>query len=358
MNPPSTVSGWTPLPSSLVAGPSSNVPPLSNAGTSASATTNNKKRRPQAAYDILGAFYRDVTDRPTKQERLKLAEQVRGIPGCEDYKSTDVSGYFSRKRKADARASNQPELATPPVAMTKAKILYPSLARGPKSLQRLEVLLGDDPDPSAEIAAIWAERIGYNAKAKDILTYARLRRAQKVHAPLSPSSPVSTMPALPRLPPFSAPRTQASHLPTPSISPEPASLPTSPVVESPGISGRITATISVKEEEDELESDEDMDLEDSDSEIEVPLSTMVAHASTALQSRVQNDVVTSLQKAFLQPRSPLENDASAPRSFAQFSRWIGGQDQAATALLDEISKGTYAHLGLKPGALSGPPPRT
>ena len=65
----------------------------------------------------------------------------------------------------------------------------------------------------------------------------------------------STMPPLPRLLPFSAPRTQASHLPTPSTSPEPTSLPTSPVVENTGIIGRIAADVSVKEEVDELETE-------------------------------------------------------------------------------------------------------
>ena len=54
--------------------------------------------------------------------------------------------------------------------------------RGPKSIQRLEVLLRDDPDTSEEIAVIWAERIGYQAKAKDILTYAKLCRVRKPHS--------------------------------------------------------------------------------------------------------------------------------------------------------------------------------
>lgn len=66
--------------------------------------------------------------------------------------------------------------------------MYPSLTRGPKSIQRLEVLLRDDPDPSEEIAAIWAERIGYQAKAKDILTYAKLCRVRKPHSPPPVSS--------------------------------------------------------------------------------------------------------------------------------------------------------------------------
>ena len=96
---------------------------------------------------------------------------------------------------------------------------------------------------------------------------------------------------------------------------------------------------------------------DTDSEVEVPLSARVAHRPPALPSHVQSDLVTSLQKVFSQPRPPPGNDATAPRSFAQLSRWIGGQDQAATALLDGITQGKYAHLGLKPPASSAAPPR-
>ncbi|KAM5533381.1 hypothetical protein V8D89_012931 [Ganoderma adspersum] len=361
ITPPSTVAGWTPLPSSPGAGPSSIVlPPIASAATHS--TQQHRKRRPPAAYEILSDFYYSVTDRPSRKERLELAEKVRRIPGCEDYKSADVTKYFTCKRQNMARASDgarhQPDSTTPQASAASAKILYPSLMRGPKSIQRLEVLLRDDPDPSEEIAVIWAERIGYQAKAKDILTYAKLSRVRKPHSPPPPPSTFSTMPPLPQLPSFSAPRTQASHLPTPSTSPEPASLPTSPLVANHGIIGRITATISVKEEVDELESDEDMELDsDSDSEVEVPLSATVAHPPPVLPSWVQHDLVTSLQKVFSQPRPPSGNDATTPRSFAQLSRWIGGQDQAATALLDGITKGRYAHLGLEPAASSAAPPR-
>ncbi|PIL23511.1 hypothetical protein GSI_14823 [Ganoderma sinense ZZ0214-1] len=369
MNPHPTVAGWTPLPSSPGAGPSSPVPPpmlsvVPRASAATNTTRHHCQRRPKQAYDILGDFYHNVSDHPSKRQRLELAERVRRIPGCEDYTSTNVSGYFSRKRQT-ARASDEARRhpgspALPTSKESPAQILYPSLTKGPRVIPLLEVLLSEDPNPSDEIATIWAERLGYQAKAKDILTFARLRSARKPHSPPPLPSSFSTMPPLPRLPPFSAPRTQASHLPTPSTSPEPASLPTSPVVGNTGIIDRIAAASSMREEEDELDSDEDMELDsDSDSEVEVPLSAVVAHTPTVLPSHVQHDLVTSLQKVFSQPRPPPgENDATTPRSFAQLSRWIGGQDQTATALLDEIEKGKYAHLGLKPAASSAAPPRT
>nr|VWO94508.1 Efflux pump membrane transporter [Ganoderma boninense] len=369
-NPHPTFAGWTPLPSSPGAGPSSPVPPpILNGVPTASAATNStrqhRNRLPKDAYKILRNFYNDVTSKPSKSQRIELAEKVRStVRGCEDYSSRDVSGYFTgrRKRKTTTdKARQEPEpTALSASEASPAQILYPSLAKGPTVIPRLEVLLEDDPDPSEEIAAIWAEQLRYHAKAKDILTFAKLRRARKLHSPTLPPPTFSTMPPLHRLLPSSAPRTQASHLPTPSTSPEPTSLPTSPVVENTGIIGRIAADVSVKEEVDELDSDSDMELDsDSDSEVEVPLSATVAHMPTAIPSHVQHDLVTSLQKVFSQPRPPPGgNDATAPRSFAQLSRWIGAQDQATTAFLEEISQGKYAHLGLKPAASSAAHPRT
>ena len=73
-------------------------------------------------------FYRHVTDRPTKQQRIELAEQVRHIPGCEGYTSADVTGYFSRKRQAMAarppsdEARHQPDTAAPSLGMETVKI--------------------------------------------------------------------------------------------------------------------------------------------------------------------------------------------------------------------------------------------
>ena len=101
----------------------------------------------------------------------------------------------------------------------------------------------------------------------------------------------------------------------------------------------------------ELDSDSD-----SDSGIEVPLSTTVGRTSFAIPDRVQHDLISSLHKVFSQSRPPPEKNAMAPRSFAQLSQWMRPQGQAASSLLHEISKGTYVHLGLKPGAPTAPAP--
>ena len=71
-------------------------------------------------------FYYNVTDRPTKKERFELAEKVRRIPGCEDYKPADVSAYFGGKRQNMARASDQshrqPDSTVPQASAASAKI--------------------------------------------------------------------------------------------------------------------------------------------------------------------------------------------------------------------------------------------
>ena len=56
ISPPSTVAGWTPLPSSPGAGPSSIVlPPIASAATNSTQQHRNK-RRPPAAYEILSGM--------------------------------------------------------------------------------------------------------------------------------------------------------------------------------------------------------------------------------------------------------------------------------------------------------------
>ena len=44
-------------------------------------------------------------------------------------------------------------------------------------VSKLDILLQDDPDPSPEVAEIWAEGLRDDVVPEDILTYAFLRRA-------------------------------------------------------------------------------------------------------------------------------------------------------------------------------------
>ena len=47
-------------------------------------------------------------------------------------------------------------------------------------VSKLDVLLQDDPDPSPEVAEIWAEGLGDDVVPEHILTYAFLRRASMI----------------------------------------------------------------------------------------------------------------------------------------------------------------------------------
>ena len=72
--------------------------------------------------------------------------------------------------------------------------MYPSLARDPVLIEKLEVLLKEHPNPPPEVAAIWATRIGVGVVADDILTYARLQRAQSGSADPNPNINSNTNP--------------------------------------------------------------------------------------------------------------------------------------------------------------------
>ena len=42
---------------------------------------------------------------------------------------------------------------------------------------KLDVLLGDVPSPSLEVAEIWAEKLGAKMSAQDIVSYAQARQS-------------------------------------------------------------------------------------------------------------------------------------------------------------------------------------
>ena len=54
------------------------------------------------------------------------------------------------------------------------RILYIRVAVAAK----LDVLLGDVPSPSLEVAEIWAEKLGAGMSAQDIVSYAQAKQAQ------------------------------------------------------------------------------------------------------------------------------------------------------------------------------------
>ena len=59
-------------------------------------------------------------------------------------------------------------------------------------VQKLDVLLWEEPDPTEEVAAIWADTLGEGTTAQQILTYAFLKQADtKPKSPSQKDSPVS-----------------------------------------------------------------------------------------------------------------------------------------------------------------------
>ncbi|KAJ8502317.1 hypothetical protein ONZ51_g63 [Trametes cubensis] len=195
-------------------------------------------------------YYTNVNKYPTKQELQNLVAQITVIPGCEDYNTDKAYAYFAGKRqqngdtrakiKKQGRAQQQPNQPQPP---TSAEILYPTLVNEMSVLAKLDVLLTETPHPTDDVVKIWATRIGNGVWPEDIKTYAALKRARR------PSEDAAVQPPRPH-----AMSTTASHLPTPesSISPEPHSTPTSPVVESSW--GKVELEEDVK---DQLVSDEE-----------------------------------------------------------------------------------------------------
>ncbi|KAI0326142.1 hypothetical protein GY45DRAFT_150705 [Cubamyces sp. BRFM 1775] len=199
---------------------------------------------PFFCYVMRTDYYNNVSKYPTRGEFENLVAQIKTIPGCEDYNADKAYTYFAGKRQAKGdtggKAKKQGQAKNQPKSQqsTSAEILYPSLANEKSALAKLDVLLTETPDPTDDIVKIWAARIGKGVWPEDIKTYAALRRAKR------PSED----------PPPRAPSTTASQLPTPesSISPEPHSAPTSPVVESSW--GKVEIEEDVK---DQLVSDDE-----------------------------------------------------------------------------------------------------
>ncbi|KAI0819404.1 hypothetical protein BC628DRAFT_1423810 [Trametes gibbosa] len=287
---------WTPLRlTSLGAVPapespssSSTNPPSALTGAWASRTGAPRKRCPQAVYDILSAYFYDVNQYPTKEERIKLAEQVSRIRGAEDYTQEKVQHYFMGKRQSNAAkasrkaaqsqaASQAHSPAPPPGPPSSAHILYPSLASDPSVIPKLDVLLRDTPEPSPTVLKIWAGKLGQGVLTEDITTYAELRRAERRPGKVYVRSP--------------------SQLPTPesSTSPEPLVSPTSP-------------------------SDFESDSEEVKPKLVPPSEKIVPRTDPRIVL-----IANELHEALSTPPSPPREGETPPKSFAELSRWFQAQ---------------------------------
>ncbi|KAL1946293.1 hypothetical protein VTO73DRAFT_15420 [Trametes versicolor] len=296
------------------AGPSS---PAESASASSGARRVPRRRYPQEVYDLLTQYYENVTAYPTKAERIAFVEQVKKIPGGEDYTQEKMNAYFAGKRtnqgmtKKSLPASDQPRAAHPPPKHAKqpprlplperkpslntAQILYPSLITDPSILPKLDILLDDTPSPPLDVAKIWASRLGSNVQLNDIITYADLRLARMRRGD---------------------PPIMHSQLPTPdsSISPEPLSTPTSPVVETSW------GKPAVKEEfEDELESEDDLEHE--------VRTELVPQTEAASDPHIMY-IADKLYKALFPPSAPQTNGVQPPKTYKDLGRWFQEQQSA------------------------------
>lgn len=279
--------------------------------------------------------------------------------------------------------------------------MYPSLAKDPQIIPKLEILLKDISNPTLDVAVIWAEKLGRGVKAADILTYARLRFTQQgeTNPNVSPqavacatradlrsfpsqTASVPTVSQFPHLPPFqrslplrppSPPQRPRSQLPTPasSISPEPRS-PASDARFKP-----VLARPAEEEEEDDEEMKDELELDEEEmgesfSPIILNLNYNLRSACVCVPSTYQdveeepisrptyeirfdehrlNDLATSLHAVLSQPPGPPPS-GNIPKTYADLSRWLGQESQVSIELLNGIERGVYAPLGMGPSPSS------
>ncbi|TFK82083.1 hypothetical protein K466DRAFT_603962 [Polyporus arcularius HHB13444] len=379
MNHPAPGSSWTVLPAasgSDSAGPSSSASaaaPSASSGATASAQQPRKppRRLPPEAHKFLKDFYRTVTTNPRKPQRIELAQHVARISGFSDYTEANVNSYFANQRQSDRiKARKNAELATRrDGTISSAAILYPRLLKHPSIMPAVEACVRDFPDPTPEIAEMIAQRVGHGVKFIDIIDYAKCRRAQSATSPPPPSTSNPSAgslgcdqhPPAPNvahqrppgvqipfeLPPFrrSAPLSQ---LPTPasSTSPEPRSQPTSPVVESSW------GQAAVEDDEDEDIKDE---LYSDDEEAALRTEDSEQPPEVSLDNRL-HDLAGTLQES-LSRLAPEATRSAPPKSFAELAGWLSQQHTTSTAILQGISQGAYAPLGLSVLPSTPTPPK-
>ncbi|KAI9063786.1 hypothetical protein FKP32DRAFT_675261 [Trametes sanguinea] len=270
-----------------------------SAGAGARSAGRNAPRRryPPVVYDILVDYYEKKTKYPTREQYEQLAATIRNIPGCEDYTAERASHYFAGRRQSKGETTRNRRKET------KAASSSAQIPNHASIVAKLDVLLKETPEPSMELAQIWARSLSNGVVPEDILTYADLRRIQRNHMNSA---------SLPRVPPTS------SQLPTPesSTSPEPHSTPTSPVVE--------TSWGKVESEDEILDELQDDDYEDETASAEKydPRCLLVAEEFT---------------KAFGLPTRDMGEGTDMPKTFADLTKWFREQS-AATSLLDTLGK--------------------
>ncbi|KAI0690497.1 hypothetical protein C8T65DRAFT_97420 [Cerioporus squamosus] len=162
---------------------STSLPSTIGRGSEPSTFPRRKKKihLPNVAYDILNDHFFNVSEWPDEPARMTLAEKLREIPGCEHYTAVHVYRYFGNMRSKTCSGPVKPRKSTVP------------LQEATESIEsRLDVLLRENPNPSPEVAGIWAEKLGAGTAPEHILTYAFLWSGQmtsNIHAEVVEQQP-------------------------------------------------------------------------------------------------------------------------------------------------------------------------
>lgn len=101
------------------------------------------RRLPQEAYAVLNGvcsrhqsthtslslihadYYYNVTNRPTKPQRMELIRQIHKIPGCDWYTEGNVQRFAASKRKAQRHAAASKDNSTVVRAICDSIIAFP-----------------------------------------------------------------------------------------------------------------------------------------------------------------------------------------------------------------------------------------
>ncbi|KAI0631062.1 hypothetical protein C8Q77DRAFT_180994 [Trametes polyzona] len=291
--------------------PAAPPPPLS----ATPSVRGARKRYPQAVYDIFTEYYNNVNPRPSFTECATLADRARRIKGAEDCTADKVQAYFKTKYKRTRKPGDPPASSGRSAYMphqinapqSASDILYPTLLTDPSILANIRVLLHETPKPKADVAKIWASRLGRGVYYKDIITYAKLRLARE--EPGNPTMRLHTSPP--------------SQLPTPesSTSPEPRSTPTSPVVETSW--GKTESDEDVKDELDEsdYESEEEEEVDEAETKWQPPKEEApVPDPRAAL-------IADALYKGLTKPPpSPTAPNGRPPKTIKELCQWFKEQE--------------------------------
>ncbi|KAM5535318.1 hypothetical protein V8D89_011003 [Ganoderma adspersum] len=172
---------------------------------------------PLAAYDIMEDYFFHQSQWPDKRARLELARRVNVVLRCCCYSVQHVYMRFAYLGRREKIGMTMFSLRSP-----RDPLLTRYRCRGEGAetrvedakhsvVAKLDVLLEEEPSPTPEVAAIWADVLAEGVLAEDIITYALLRQVKKhmvatrnesklvvcaaaqVSSHLGASSPASTM---------------------------------------------------------------------------------------------------------------------------------------------------------------------